>query len=127
MANIVQIHEGVAIKKFPLKSESLRIGRDPQSGIFIDDKVVSQSHALVEAVETSSDEGRSIAYFIEDLGSTNGTFVNDKKITRRKLDNEDIIRIGWNIFKFVDEAQQKSEKTVKIHKSWIPGVYYTKE
>lgn len=127
MANIVQIHEGVAIKKFLLTSESLRIGRDPQSGIFIDDKVVSQSHAVVEAVERSSDEGRSVAYYIKDLGSTNGTFVNDKKITRCKLNNEDIIRIGWNIFKFVDEAQQKSEKTVKIHKSWIPGVYYTKE
>jgi hypothetical protein len=38
-----------------------------------------------------------------------------------------LIRIGWNNFKFIDEAQADPNQTAKIKKSWIPGVYYTEE
>jgi hypothetical protein len=38
-----------------------------------------------------------------------------------------MIRVGWNTFKFVDEAEGDANKTAKIRKSWIPGVYYTKD
>jgi hypothetical protein len=40
-----------------------------------------------------------------------------------------MIRVGWNHFKFLDEAKAEgdSDKTSKIRKSWIPGVYYTEE
>jgi pSer/pThr/pTyr-binding forkhead associated (FHA) protein len=126
MASIVQMHDGVAVNKFILDQPRVTIGRDPQSRIFIDDKVVSLAHAVVETVEASKNGGQS-EYYIEDLESTNGTFVNDKKITRQKLNHEDLIRVGWNTFKFVDESTRKKEKTLKIHKSWIPRVYYTKE
>ena len=125
MAVIVQLHEGVAIKKFTLDKPLIRIGRDPQCDIFIDDKVVSAEHAVVE-VDRTSDSKRP-TYTIRDLGSTNSTFVNDREITRHQLQNDDLIRVGWNTFKFIDDVQRKVEKTLKIHKSWIPRVYYTKE
>jgi hypothetical protein len=38
-----------------------------------------------------------------------------------------MIRVGWNTFKFIDEAEGDPNKTAKIRKSWIPGVYYTEE
>jgi pSer/pThr/pTyr-binding forkhead associated (FHA) protein len=62
-----------------------------------------------------------------DLKSTNSTFVNGEKITRHKLRHNDLIRVGWNTFKFIDEAEGEPNKTAKIRKSWIPGVYYTED
>ena len=66
-------------------------------------------------------------FFIEDKGSTNGTFVNEIKIERQQLHHNDNIRVGWNNFIFIDENEQDLEKTTEIKKSWIPGVYYTKD
>ena len=125
-ASMVQLHDGVIIAKFPLDKPKVRIGRDPDSEIFIDDKVVSLEHAVVEVVEDPQDPAIR-RHFIRDLESTNGTFVNDQAVTRRQLTNQDLIRIGWTTFKFVDTKTRKGDKTLKIHKSWIPGVYYTKE
>ena len=126
MAIIVQLHEGVAIKKFKLDRESLSIGRDPESDIFIDNTVVSTRHAIITA-ETPSDSGEKPQYYIEDLKSTNSTYVNGEKIARHKLAHNDAIRIGWNNFKFIDEDPADPNQTAKIKKSWIPGVYYTEE
>lgn len=126
MAMIVQLHEGVAIKKFKIDKPSLTMGRDPQSDIFIDDTVVSSQHAVitVEAPDKSAEEPQ---YYIEDLKSTNCTFVNGKEIRRQKLAHNDMIRIGWNNFKFVHEDEGDPNQTAKIKKSWIPGVYYTEK
>lgn len=126
MALIVQLHEGVAVNKCPLDQPRLRIGRSPECDIFIDDAVVSSEHAVIEKVENQDSKG-SFDYFLEDRDSTNGTFLNDEKTTRQKLKHDDVIRIGWASFKFIDESRMDSEKTAKIHKSWIPGVYYTKK
>ena len=126
MASIIQMHDGVAVKKFPIEKPLLRIGRDPANDIFIEDKVISLEHAVVEIIENPDHKGVK-EYYIKDLESTNGTHVNGKKITRQKLNNDDQIRVGWNTFKFVTEVERKPEKTLKIHKSWIPRLYYTKE
>jgi pSer/pThr/pTyr-binding forkhead associated (FHA) protein len=124
MAMIVQLHEGVAIKKFELDKPKLRIGRAPDSDVYIDDGVVSTEHAVIESKQDVPD---SPDFYIKDLGSTNSTFVNGEQITTKKLEHNDIIRVGWNTFKFIEEAKKDPNKTAKIHKSWIPGVYYTKE
>jgi pSer/pThr/pTyr-binding forkhead associated (FHA) protein len=126
MAMVVQLHEGVAINKFKLDKPLLRIGRDPASDIYIDNTVVSVEHAIIEVKESSKAGGKPECY-IEDLKSTNSTFVNGKKITRQKLKHNDLIRVGWNNFKFIDETREDPNKTARIHKSWIPGVYYTEE
>ena len=70
MPMIVQLHEGVALKKFPLGDKpTLRIGRDPDSDIFIDDGVVSAEHAVIELKESSDPK-------FEDLKSVQAS-VND--------------------------------------------------
>jgi pSer/pThr/pTyr-binding forkhead associated (FHA) protein len=124
MALIVQLHEGVAINKCPLDKPKLRIGRNPDCDIFIDDSVVSSEHAVIEKVGNPESE-ESSEFFIEDMGSTNGTFLNGEKTTRQKLNHEDVLRVGWVTFKFIDETKADPDQTAKIHKSWIPGVYYT--
>ncbi len=126
MALIVQLHEGVAINKCPLDKPELSIGRSPQCDIFIDDAVVSAQHAVIErAADAESPD--AVSYYIRDLESTNGTYVNNQKIERHKLLHEDLIRVGWVVFKFIDETKADPDQTAKIHKSWIPGVYYTKQ
>jgi pSer/pThr/pTyr-binding forkhead associated (FHA) protein len=126
MALILQLHEGAAINKCPLNQPRLSIGRSPKCDIFIDDAVVSSEHAVIETIENPDSKG-DVEYYIEDQNSTNGTFLNDQKITRQKLNHEDIIRVGWVSFKFIDETKADPDQTAKIHKSWIPGVFYTKQ
>ena len=127
MAMVIQLHEGVAMNKFRLDEKPiLRIGRDPDSDIYIDNTVVSGAHAVIEVKDDPESEGAP-EYYIKDLQSTNGTFVNDQKIKQHRLQHNDMIRVGWNNFKFVDEAEGGPDKTSKIRKSWIPGVYYTEE
>jgi len=126
MALIVQLHEGVAINKCPLDKPRLRIGRHSDCDIFIDDAVVSTEHAVIETIENPDSKG-SPEFYIIDQDSTNGTFLNGEKTTRQKLKHEDVIRVGWVSFKFIDETKADPDQTAKIRKSWIPGVFYTKQ
>ena len=126
MALIAQLNDGVAVNKCPLDQPKLTIGRSSDCDIYIDDAVVSTMHAAIEQEDSRDPEGQN-DYYIHDLGSTNGTQVNGDVIERRKLNHNDIIRIGWVNFKFIDENKADPEQTAKIHKSWIPGVYYTKK
>jgi pSer/pThr/pTyr-binding forkhead associated (FHA) protein len=126
MALIVQLHDGVAINRCPLDKPELSIGRNSDCDIFIDDAVVSTRHAVIEKTESSTPES-DVEYYIRDLGSTNGTYVNGAAVTHQQLHHDDVIRIGWVNFKFIDETKARPDQTAKIHKTWIPGVYYTKE
>jgi pSer/pThr/pTyr-binding forkhead associated (FHA) protein len=81
---------------------------------------------VIEKMENPDSKGAA-EYYLEDQNSTNGTFLNDQKTTRQKLTHEDIIRVGWVSFKFIDETKADPDQTAKIHKSWIPGVFYTKQ
>ena len=126
MAMLVLTHEGLTIKRIPLDKAELLIGRKADSDIFIDDMLASQSHAKIEMVENTKEAGGT-DYFIEDLKSTNHTYINGAPIDRKQLTHSDVIRIGKHTFKFLDESADAADKTAKLHKSWIPGVYYTKD
>jgi FHA domain len=66
---------------------SMTIGRAPECELRLDDTYTSQQHARLFAKNNS--------WFVEDLGSTNGTFVNgDKLAGRRRLKQGDVVRIG---------------------------------
>lgn len=123
MAMIIHTVEGVVSNKFEIGPTTLRFGRTTDNQVQIDDLAVSNEHAQV--FSESNDRGE-VSYILEDLGSTNGSFVNDVKIKRKQLHHNDVIRIGFNIFKFIDENEVDLEKTSKIKKSWIPGIYYSK-
>ena len=73
-------------EEFKIEQVTLSIGRKPDNDIVIDMPVVSGSHARV------LHEGNRIV--VEDLNSTNGTFVNKKKISKVALNHKDIIYIG---------------------------------
>jgi pSer/pThr/pTyr-binding forkhead associated (FHA) protein len=126
MAILVLIHEGLTLKRISLDKAEIRIGRKTDADIFIDDMLASQKHAMVEIVDNQDAPGGA-DYFIQDLGSTNHTYVNGDPVDRRQLASGDVIRIGKHTFKFIDETDDPGDKTAKLKKSWIPGVYYTDE
>ena len=115
MAILAQLIDGVVAHKFEINAK-LRVGRLPHNDIVIDDSSVSSNHALIERIE-NPDFPEVVEYFIEDLGSTNGTEVNGEKLTRKvQLHHEDSIKIAWNTFKFLDEQSVNLTKTVHILK-----------
>jgi two-component system, cell cycle response regulator len=69
------------------------LGRSPDCAISLDDESVSRRHALVVT--------RGGGHTLEDLGSTNGSFVNDRRVERCRLENGDILRVGGVILKFL--------------------------
>lgn len=72
--------------KFTLDKDSVTCGRHPSSDIFLNDVTVSRKHA-----EIKRDDGD---FFLQDLGSLNGTFVNRQRVDSSPLANGDEIQIG---------------------------------
>ncbi len=124
MAMIIQTVDGVVSNRFNIEQPALTFGRTSDNQVQIDDLSVSSQHAKIVIFKDDKDNE---VFFLEDLDSTNGSFINEKQIERQQLHHNDIIRIGWNSFTFIDENETDLEKTSEIKKSWIPGVYYTKD
>lgn len=74
-------------RTYTLHGGNLVIGRDPGSGICLPDSQVSWQHAMLS-------DGGGGACFVEDLGSSNGTFVGADRIQRQVLNAGEIVRIG---------------------------------
>jgi hypothetical protein len=70
----------------------IMIGRSPSSDLVLDDPFVSQTHARVVP--------RGQLHFVEDLGSTNGTFVNGREVVEAQLMLDTEVRIGETIFRY---------------------------
>ena len=124
MAALIQFKNGVEGVTLRLENRVSRIGRGSDNEITINDELVSKDHAEIEARE--NDNGQGYDYFIKDKESTNGTYVNDKKVDEQLLKHEDVIRVGMNHFRFVDDANDDLSATTRIQKTWIPGIYISK-
>jgi hypothetical protein len=73
-------------ESFPLEGDRMTVGRRPDSDVFLDDVTVSRDHALV--VKRGGD------FYLDDLGSLNGTYVNRRRIESHKLADGDELQIG---------------------------------
>jgi len=126
MALVTQLVDGVVANRFEIGESPLKFGRTSVNQVIIDDLAVSSEHAEISVFK---DSAGNTQFLLRDLGSTNGTFINEKKIEEHVLRHKDIIRVGWNNFTFIneDEADTDMEKTRQVKKSWIPGVYYSKD
>lgn len=122
VASIVQLVDGVVANRFELSENGLKFGRTTDNQVIIDDLAVSSEHAEISALK---EDNGDIQYVLKDLQSTNGTFINEQKIDQQLLRHKDIIRVGWNSFTFINEDEVDLQKTTKVKKSWIPGVYYS--
>lgn len=110
MAKLVLSLNGVVQREFVLNRERMTVGRKPDNDIQIDNLAVSGKHALIITILDDS--------FLEDLGSTNGTYVNGKLIKKHALRNGDVVGIGKHELKYVNEHatadDEEFEKTMII-------------
>ncbi len=103
---IVSIDE-VVIKEVQLTKDKTSLGRRPYNDIVIDNLAVSGEHAVLQMAGSE--------VFLEDLNSTNGTYVNGKAIKKHQLQNGDAIEIGKYKIKFVgDNAAEDFDKTMVV-------------
>lgn len=107
---------GATVSHYEL-GEQLTIGRAADNHILIDDATVSGHHAVIEKTEAGIQ--------IRDLGSTNGIRVNGEKASSALIHENDVIIIGTHTLCLIEHISDELQKTLKIKKSWIPGVYYT--
>lgn len=98
MAKLYLRFENRTMKEIPLTLSGITIGRLPDNHIEIDNPAVSSHHAKIYWERGD--------FFIEDNDSLNGTFVNDQRVKKRALANNDNILIGKHVLNFQAEPQQ---------------------
>jgi len=113
VAQLQLLVDDVVIKSFPLDKDTIFIGRDPDNDIIIDEESVSTQHARLDLVPSTLLKGQ-VEVYIEDLGSTNGTFVNHAPVKRQQLQHSDYIKIAFTDFKLVAGKNSKLAKTTVI-------------
>jgi pSer/pThr/pTyr-binding forkhead associated (FHA) protein len=111
MARLVLSLDGQVLAEYNMSKERYTVGRLPDNDIRIDNPAVSGHHALVINILNDS--------FLEDLNSTNGTYVNGKIIKKHALQDDDVITVGHHTLRFVDgegdEPADEFEKTMVIN------------
>jgi diguanylate cyclase (GGDEF)-like protein len=97
-------------RRYTLSAGETVIGRSMDATVALDADSVSRRHARITIGETA---------VLEDLGSTNGSFVNDRKVERCALKDGDIIRIGVAILKFLTGSNVESAYHEEIYRLTI--------
>jgi pSer/pThr/pTyr-binding forkhead associated (FHA) protein len=107
MADLVQYANGTPTIRFKVDKPLISIGRGAEENdICILDHFISKHHAIIE-VKANCDG--KCEFFLQDLDSTNHTYVNKKQINRQQLHNNDLIYIGEQMFRFVCEEHEVIE------------------
>jgi pSer/pThr/pTyr-binding forkhead associated (FHA) protein len=111
MARLILSLDGQVLAEYNMNKERYTIGRLPDNDVRIDSPAISGHHSLIINILNDS--------FLEDLNSTNGTYVNGKLIKKHALQHSDVITVGHHQLRFVetqsnDAEQEEFEKTMVI-------------
>jgi len=96
MARLILNLDNQKLAEFNMNKERYTIGRLPDNDVRIDNPTVSGHHSLIINILNDS--------FLEDLNSTNGTYVNGKLIKKHALQHGDVITVGRHQLRFVDSS-----------------------
>jgi pSer/pThr/pTyr-binding forkhead associated (FHA) protein len=106
--------DGVVIKEVQLTKDRTTLGRRPYNDIVIDNLAVSGEHAVLQM------SGNEV--YLEDLNSTNGTYVNGKAVKKQLLQNSDTVEIGKYKIKYINEAAGPEFEKTMILKAGAAGL-----
>ena len=101
MARLILSLDGQVMAEYNMNKERYTVGRLPDNDIRIDNPAVSGHHSLVINILNDS--------FLEDLNSTNGTYVNGKLIKKHALQHGDVVTVGHHQLRFVDTQSPDTE------------------
>ena len=113
MPKMIVSIDGVVIKEVQLTKDRTSLGRRPYNDIVIDNLAVSGEHAVLQLA------GNDV--HIEDLNSTNGTYLNGKAVKKQLLQNGDTVEIGKYRIKYVSEAAEASYEKTTVYKAGSVG------
>lgn len=115
MATIEISFNGEIVQKLQLSKEIMTIGRKSDNDIHLDNLAISGHHAKILTIHNDS--------FIEDVNSTNGTYLNGSLIKKHSLSDNDVIQVGKHEIKYFKEDAQP-RPSVDFEKTMIinPGV-----
>jgi hypothetical protein len=99
MPQLIVSVEGVEIKHVYLAKDRTLLGRKEGNDIVLDNAAVSSQHCAFELKGLAD-------VFLEDLGSTNGTFVNNARVKRHKLQDEDLIAIAGFRIRYLQASEE---------------------
>jgi pSer/pThr/pTyr-binding forkhead associated (FHA) protein len=102
MARLILSLDGQVMAEYNMTKERYTVGRLPDNDVRIDNAAVSGHHGLIINILNDS--------FLEDLNSTNGTYVNGKLIKKHALTHGDVITIGHHHLRFVDSQVEDTEQ-----------------
>ncbi len=107
MPKMIVSIDGVVIKEVQLTKDRTTLGRRPYNDIVIDNLAVSGEHAVLQMMGSE--------VYLEDLNSTNGTYVNGKAVKKQLLQSNDTVEIGKYKIKYLNDAASASfEKTMIV-------------
>ena len=102
MPKLLLKFNAAVIKEIPFNKDSLTIGRKPDNDIAIDNPAISGHHCKVSL--------QGGTYVVEDLDSTNGTFVNEKRIKKSGLHHNDVVGVAKHTIVFIEDAPSPAPK-----------------
>ena len=117
MATVMVIFGGQEQQTYTLDKPATVVGRDPTCEIQIDNLGISRSHCQFLK--------RGAAYVVQDMNSSNGTFVNGKKVAEHFLNDGDEVVIGKYALRFKNEEQAAQAPATAVEKSDVPDTLNT--
>lgn len=117
MGKLVVSLDGVVIKEVQITKDKTTLGRRPYNDIVIDNLAVSGEHGVLQMV------GNDV--FIEDLNSTNGTYINGKAVKKQLLAHNDTVEIGKYKIKYLVDEGNDYEKTMIMKPGSTPQPSYS--
>ena len=115
MARLILSLGGQIMAEYNMAKERYTIGRLPDNDVRIDNPAVSGHHSLIINILNDS--------FLEDLNSTNGTYVNGKLIKKHALQHDDLITIGHHQPKFISSSSLEGEEEDEFARTMICLLY----
>jgi hypothetical protein len=112
MAKLILSMDGLVLKEIPLTKERTSVGRKPHNDIQIDNLAISGEHAVIVMILNDA--------FLEDLNSTNGTYVNGQPVKKHVLKDNDVVELGKYRLKFLKDAPDFSAGST-FEKAFIPA------
>ena len=110
MPRLIHTVDGTAIRDYSLDGGTVRIGRNTDNEIRLDDDAVSGHHVEITLRPSEYMDGHKEAW-VKDLDSTNGTFVNGRRIQEYLLKHDDVVKVGVSEFRFVDDTIAAVQRT----------------
>jgi pSer/pThr/pTyr-binding forkhead associated (FHA) protein len=98
--------DGLVLKEIVLNKERTSIGRKPVNDIQIDNLSISGQHAVITRILGDA--------FLEDLNSTNGTYVNGQPVKKHVLNNNDVIELGKYRIKYLVDASTPGASATEL-------------